>query len=86
MPPPTTKQFPRAARCVSQRAARSIVAGCVEDVELSMPSALRRPRQFRRIADRAQPVPVDAFHDLSVADVEARDDPFREHLVSRPVP
>ena len=74
------EQLPRDPRDrVRQRAPRFDRRGNVENDQLVDPVGVIAPRQLRRIARRAQPLEVDAFHDLSIADVEARDDAFREH-------
>ena len=53
--------------------------GDVEDDDLVDPFLVVALGELRRIAGVAQPFEIDAFDDLPVAHVEARDDSFRQH-------
>ena len=88
MPPPTASGNEELARDgadgVGQRPALLERRGDVEDDELVDAFEVVAPRQLRRIAGRSQPLEVDALDDLTVADVEAGDDAFRDSTGHRP--
>ena len=87
MPPPTASGMNR-LRATSrdrlrQRPPRLERRGDVQDDDLVDALDVVARRQLGRIASRAQPLELHALDDLSVADVETRDDPLRR-MVRQP--
>ena len=87
MPPPTASGMnssrATAANRVGERLASLERGRDVEDDELVDPFRVVSARELGRIAGRSQLLEVDAFDDLPVANVEAGDDAFGEHLAVR---
>src|SRR5687767_5962878 len=64
-----------------QRASLLERGGDVEDHELVDPFVVVSRSELSGIAGVAETGEVHAFDDLAVANVEARDDPLRQHLI-----